>query len=711
MKTSLSKSPDKRCYGGGTRAKATNPFRFVWFKITVLGLCLSFIWGNPVKAQEIYTINVPQTDGKTQVILDYNNMVNATGFEITPPAGVKITQNGGYKLSVDIDGKITGLLADHVVQGSGNGQIVLDLSSDGVHALDPGVYEFSIRMESADNCFSDAVAFKVAVKALPELSMMPDEVFCQETDLDITGSIATITGATFKYMWEAVVLGTDEEKGKVTVSHGMSGGGEIEYTTGVRIAENITNTNNKPVGIRYTVTPVAYYGTFRVEGKPKSVDITINPQLDLTLPSDPVVLCNGATTSISLTSRLTGGTANQVEWTKVLTQGSVPGLSSAPSGKYSLPATIEETFINDGVAPAIVKYTVSQTYINAKECSATKEVEVIVNPAPLVNSISSQTICEGSAAVVGLATTNTGTEVTYKLTVTGAEKVEGATGTTADVVSGSWSTGDLTLTEGTTTPQVLTYTIIPKIGGCEGNPAVFTVTVNPALVVRADQIKDTVCTGNGADIKLISGVSGIDVLYTITCDANANIGGISTTPLTVTAMDGAALDWTTPVLTNVTGELQTAKFTITPSIGGECGGTAIVYEVVVVPVITLKDIETQSPICSKEGVAAIGFESPGLGTSVTDHIEYSWSFSYNSSELDIVAPAGVEIKDSGESPLNKIATGTGEFSVTSLTNKQTAQKSVVVTVRAQYDKMNCAVSAEKTFTVTVNPQPSFKLGK
>lgn len=711
MKTSLTKSKGNPCYLPERKTITADKPLQRWLTIAMACLLVSLGWPTQVQAQEVYTINVPQSEGKTPLVLDYNNMVNAVGFEITAPSGVKITQKDAYKISVDMNGKATGLLAEHITEGSGAGQIIFDLSADGINPLSPGIYDFSIRMESADNCFSDPIAFKVAVKALPELTLMPDEVFCQETDLNITGSITTISGAIFKYTWVAEVMGTDEEKLKIVTANGYQSVGEVEYNTGINIAENIANTNKKPIVIKYTVTPIAYYGSFRVAGKPKSVNITLNPRLDLTLPADPVVLCNGATTSISLSSSLTGGTANQVEWTKTLTDGSIPGLSSAPSGKHNLPAIIAETFVNDGVAPAVVKYTITQTYTNSKECMLSESMEVIVNPAPLVNNIASQTICEGSAATVELATANTGTEVKYKITVTGGENVEGETGTVTDVASGNWSTGSLTLTAGTTTPQVLTYTVTPKIGECEGTPVTFTVTVNPSLIINVDKASDVICTGNTSVVKLTSGVSGVDVLYTITAEMNANIGGIPAQAITVTSTNGAALDWTTPALTNTTGDLQTAKFTITPSIAGECAGTPVVFEVVVVPAITLGDIDAQSPICSKEGVAAINFEAPGLGTSVTDHIVYSWSFSFNSAELDVVAPAGVEIKDSGVSPLDKIATGTGEFSITSLTNKQTAQKSVVVTVQARYNQMDCAVSAEKTFTVTINPQPSFKLGK
>lgn len=710
MKTNLTKSPTEQCNGAFIRTKSVSGMQRWMVRAAVCCCCLCFGWMHPVKAQGAYTLNVAQTEGKAKVELDYKRMVNAVAFEITPPlTGVKISQNGAYVLSIDANGKAIGSLADHITGETGNGSIIFDLSKDGTLPLDPGVYDFQIRMKSNDGCYSEDVPFQVVVKQLPVLNLMSPDVFCENTDFNLTGTIDPISGAVFKYKWKAVVNGTDEEKEKVNLSQGTESG-EIEYAAGVNITEKVTNKNIKPVEITYTVTPIAYYGNFKVEGKAKSVNITVNPQLDLNLSAITKVLCNNGTTAIELSSHLTGGSVNQVSWTKRLVSGSVPGLSTAPSASFNFPKTIAETLTNDGNAPAIVKYEITQTYTNTKMCTIKDSIEITVNPTPVVTMIGNQTVCSGDAAIVTLATTISGAEVKYKIGVVGGEQIEGEQGTSVDVAAGDWSTGNLTLTAGTTTPQELTYTVTPKIGNCEGTPVTFTVTVNPSLNMTVDQAKDTICTGNTAAITLNSGVSGVDVVYNITYEANPNIGGLTAIPAQ-TAVNGASLTWTTPVLTNTTGELQTVKYTITPSMGGMCNGTPVTYEVTVVPLITIEDIAALGAICSKDGVGAVDFTSPGLQSSVTDHIVYSWSFKYNSSELDIVAPAGVTIENTGETPTDKIATGTGTFTIITVTNKADAQKSVTVTVQARYKGLDCAVSVEKTFEVKVNPQPSFELGK
>lgn len=710
MKTNLTKSPTEQCNWTFIRTNSVSGMQRWMVRAVVCSCCLCLGWMHPVKAQGAYTINVAQTEGKAKVELDYKHMVNAVEFEITPPlTGVKISQNGAYVLSIDVNGKATGNLADHVTGVTGSGSIVFDLSKDGTLPLDPGVYDFKIRMKSNDGCYSENVPFQVMVKQLPVLNLMSPEVFCENTDFNITGTIDPISGAVFKYKWKAVVNGTDEEKRKVNLSQGTESG-EIDYVAGVNIAEKVTNKNTKPVEITYTVTPIVYYGNFKVEGKAKSVNITVNPQLDLNLSTVTKVLCNNGTTAIELSSHLTGGSVNQVSWTKRLVSGSVPGLSTAPSASFNFPKTIAETLTNDGNAPAVVKYEITQTYTNTKTCTTKDSIEITVNPTPVVTSISDQTVCSGNAATVTLATTISRAEVKYKIEVAGGEQVEGEQGTSVDAAAGDWSTGNLTLAAGTTTPQELTYTVTPKIGSCEGTPVTFTVTVNPSLNVTVDQAKDTICMGNTAAITLNSGVSGVNVVYNITYEANPNIGGLTAIPAQ-TAVNGASLTWTTPVLTNTTGELQTVKYTITPSVGGTCNGTPVTYEVTVVPAITLDDISALGAICSKDGIGAIDFTSPGLQPSVTDHIVYSWNFKYNSSELDIVAPAGVTIENTGETPADKIATGTGAFTIVTVTNKADAQKSVTVTVQAKYKGLDCAVSVEKTFEVKVNPQPSFELGK
>lgn len=686
-----------------------------WFGIRQLMVCLCFCLGMPhllmAQETEVYTIYASQAEGKLKVILDYNNMINAAGFEITPPAGVVISQNAGYSLAIQ-NGKAVGKLADHV-KTDGAGQIIFDISREGGLPLNTGEYPFSIVMISDDECRSDAVNFKVDVKALPVLHLMTDAEYCNNDEFNVTGTIDAMNNVTLKYKWKTEIQGTPEEISKVSPGD-IASVDEIAYTDAVKIAGQIINENAKPIVVKYTVTPVAYYtnnGNYRVEGKPVSVNVTVNPKLDLTLPTDPIVLCNGSTTQIVLNSNLAAGTgiSNQVEWSRSLISGSMGSLDANGSGKKDFPATIAESLTTDGNSDAVVRYTVTQTYTTAnKTCTIASVIDVTVHPTPTLEVIEDQTICSGTAATVNLATTiDPSVTVKYKIEVTGGENVEGESGTTTDVDGGNWTTGVLTLSENIHTPQTLLYTVTPKIGDCTGTPVTFSIIVNPAPTVTADQVKDTVCTGNSAAIVLNTDVEGADVTYTITCEANSNIGGLPVAATTVVAANGSEQTWTTPALTNATGSLQTAKFTITPSIGGKCPGTALVYEVTVVPAVTLAAIDAPSPVCSEDGVGTISFTSPALDASVTDHVVYHWNFEFDPDALNVVGN-NVNIKDNGTT---QIASGTGAFSITKITNKSDAQSAIQVKVQAKYNGMDCAVSQERTFEVKVNPKPKFKLGK
>src|SRR5205814_2022020 len=118
-------------------------------------------------------------------------------------------------------------------------------------------------------------------------------------------------------------------------------------------------------------------------------------------------------------------------------------------------------------------------------------VVITVNPAPVVSSGQIKTICSGA-------------NVNYKVTLTPAGLPAGATyswpvPTMSDAsVQGSAGaavpeSNALTITDNlvntTGSPITATYVITPTNGACAGAPVNVVITVNPAPVVTASQVK------------------------------------------------------------------------------------------------------------------------------------------------------------------------------------------------------------------------------
>lgn len=658
-------------------------------------VCLLLLLGvNPAMAQDecansSFTINEVE---KLEVSADVVTTI------VLPFKGAKNVAT--YKIRAITEGLTLASATGNVTLSGEKGTITFTAATSG-KSLPAGNYCFNIEMTSADGCLSDEKVFTVSVKGKPVLVLDAHNPICSAMDANNVSVAGTITGAgTLKYTWTAEITTaglSEDEKAKVTGYAGSTA--EVEGAD-VTIAQKVSNATTKPVVITYTVTPVAVYAAsgkakeVSVTGESKTVDVTVYPALDLTVPADAAV-CSGTTLEIALASALTGGT-NTVSWTSAVAGEKATISGNTDQVTTTFPAKITDKLTNTGMAAGTVTYTVTQSF---ESCTLAKNIVMTVNPTPAVQlTVPIAVICDKTEGGVTIATKHVG--VIFDISVSTNANITGQAGATG-VEAGEWKTGTLTLAAGIVAPQALTYTVTPKIGTCTGEPQTYIVTVNPTPTVTLTNAVTEICNTTSGTVDISSNVTG--VTYEITTTGNSNI--------TITGEIGALAGnrWTTPVLTNNTGNFQVINYAITATMG-TCPSTAVSYAVTVVPTITLAQPDAPAAICSADPVTTVTFTSPDLNEAVIAKVTYDWEFTYDDAKLGVSAGEGITISGSGE---NMKASGTGAFPQINITNKSDEVQTVTVSVKATYKNgtLSCSDSGTETFVVTINPKPTFELGE
>jgi len=227
------------------------------------------------------------------------------------------------------------------------------------------------------------------------------------------------------------------------------------------ISGSLTNTTTAPVTVTFTITPTAN----GCPGAPITATVLVNPTPNAVATPASQTICSAfPITTIVLSGNVTGTTFN---WTRDNT-ATVTGIAASGSGNIS------GTLTNTTNASITVTFTITPT---ANGCPGTPtSATVLVNPTPnAVATPSSQTICSGTAiTTIVLSSAVTGT--TYSWTRNNTATVTGIAASGTGNISG-------TLTNTTTAPVTVTFTITPTANGCAGTPITATVTVQAPLVI------------------------------------------------------------------------------------------------------------------------------------------------------------------------------------------------------------------------------------
>jgi len=462
---------------------------------------------------------------------------------------------------------------------------------------------------------------------------------CIGSTVTLTASGLTSMGVTYGIVFKsfAAATATPYTGGTVlaTVPNGsLTAGGTVATTTATFAAAGnyYIYAILSPTPIDPACTPAAV------------TTFTINPSPTATATPASQALCSGtAITTIALSGTITGTTYS---WTRDNTAAAT-GIAASGTGNIS------GTLTNTTTAPVTVTFTITPS---ANGCpGAPITATVVVNPTPAATATpATQTVCSG-ATITTIVLSSPVAGTTYSWTRNNSATVPGgiqASGT--GNISG-------TLTNTTTAPVTVTFTITPSSNGCPGAPITATVIVNPFASAVATPAIQTACSGSPiATIVLTSNVTG--TTYSWTRDNTGTLTGI--------AASGTGSISGTLVNTGTTAASTT--FTITPSFAG-CPGPSITATVTVNPTPVVTQPANQT-LCNGASTAAISFASTLTGTT------YSWT--NNTTSIGLAA------------------SGTGNIASFAAVNTGTAPVIATITVTPS---LNGCTGTAKTFTITVNP--------
>ncbi|WP_299288841.1 PKD-like domain-containing protein [uncultured Mucilaginibacter sp.] len=501
----------------------------------------------------------------------------------------------------------------------------------------PGAGETNVTLylttnDPAGPCGFAVDEIKITINPTPAVTSDASNTVCNETDQTYVIKGNDVIGTTFNWSRAAVA--------------GISNAA-VSGQTSAAITEKLINTTPSPVAVTYTIVPEANNCT----GLPFNYTVKVNPTPHISVSNEATgTVCNGTSQNYILAGDVAGTT---VKWSRA----AVNGISNAAVSNQSS-NVISEALINTTNAPVAVNYLIVPT---ANGCTGPAfTYTVTVNPTLTINSAASGTVCSGTAQNYLIKSdVNNATFSWSRTSVTGISN-PAVSGESSDRITES-------LVNTTSAPVVVTYTIIPSINGCAGDPFQYQVTVNPVATIRSVS-NGTSCSGTAQGYTIKSDVNGATFNW-----SRAAVTGISNAA--VSNQSGNSI---TEALINTTSAPIAVNYLIIPE-ANSCTGPVFTYTVTVNPTPAISNTSFSQVICSGETSVPVTLNSNISGTT------FAWI---------ATATNGISINTTS---------GTDVIPAQTFTNPGTTAATITYTVTPLHD--GC-IGETATFTITVNPKPA-----
>ncbi|MCA6470788.1 MAG: hypothetical protein IM591_10335, partial [Chitinophagaceae bacterium] len=455
------------------------------------------------------------------------------------------------------------------------------------------------------SCANNTFTVTVTLFPAPQINEM-STVICSGLGFTVaaTNVVNGIVPVNTQYIWNT------PNRSTVSLTNGTS---NSTYTS--TISGLLNNGTNLQQTATYLVTPRALLNSCL--GSPFTLTVFVNPTPSLITFNR--VICTAGTFEVSPTTNYTNGIVpvnTNYTWSAPV-NANLSGLLSASNA-----ASISGTLSHITNAPISVAYNVvPRGPVDLGSCvGATFVVNVIVNPRPVINTLST-TVCSGLLFTV---TPVTGSVVpapatmNYDWTYLQASSTSLTGGINGTSGFGGLVTG--TLTNGTNIQQTATYNVIPTYTNaglnCVGAAFSAVVYVNPKAVIN--QISTTVCSGYPFEVSPANLTNGIVPAGTVYTWSAPQV--IST--LLVTGGTGASLAQSiSGTLRNTTNVMQTAVYTVIPT-SENCGpNDPFTLTVFVNPTPEITAMSTT--VCS--GFTFRVTPTNGANGIVPQNISYTWN--------------------------------------------------------------------------------------
>ncbi|MGY8968623.1 MAG: PKD-like domain-containing protein [Flavobacteriales bacterium] len=511
--------------------------------------------------------------------------------------------------------------------------------------------EYNISISADSNCEIPASdSLTITLKQTPEITnTLVAQVICNENSSSEFIVVANAEDVSFS--WTATE--------NINIS-----GYALEGSEATIPAQFITNNTSAAQDLVYTITPTLN----GCVGPPFEYIITVNPVP--IIANKEVTICNGDTFIIEPLDEnpieiVPAGTT--YSWPFPALDNLPPGSSTTGASAQSNQPNISQTLINSFNSPITVTYTVTPE-ING--CTGdTFEVLITVNPTGNVQSIASQTLCNGDSTLgINFNSSNTSSPGSTIYSWTNNNPAIGlASNGTGDILSFTANNATTEQIEGVIT---VTPTYVNNGVSCIGESDTFRIKVDPSPLVSFSQENQTILTGETTTaITLSSPTTGVTISWSATVPDS--VDGLTTLVGTDTIPSETLIN------TSTLPQVVVYSAIATGDIGFDCAGLETLYTVTVNPVAQVNPADDQL-VCNEDAIF-VEFSSIVTGGATT----YAWT------------------NDNSEIGLSN--SGTGNIDITS-TNTTTSPITSNITVTPSFENEgNINIGESISFTITVNP--------
>jgi gliding motility-associated-like protein len=418
--------------------------------------------------------------------------------------------------------------------GSGN-SIVQTLSNSSNGSITLGY----LVTATANGCSGVPRTINVNVHPIPSLNLATESICSGNTSNLSLGS--NVSGATFTWTTSPTtdVTGNSDGSGSV-ISQALTSSAVVSRTVVYSVIVRANNCNSLPSNA--------------------SIEVLPRPNV---LSNNTANLCSGASTSLSLSSDISGATFS---WTS----SAVAGVTGNSNGSGN---AITQLLTN---STSNIVNVVYQVTASSSGCPSSPPLDITVSVAPLpsVNATTNHTICSQATTNILLGSNVAGS--TYSWTTAPQVNLQGNIDGTGNVIA-------QTLENQSKSILSALYQVRATANNCVGNPLNINVQVQP-VVVYTGPTEDSICSGSSTNISLSSDVVGST--YSWSSAAVASLTGNSNGTGNIISQS----------ISNSSSNMLQAVYVVTPQIG-LCSGTSANIAVKVYPVTLAGNVSGGNTIC------------------------------------------------------------------------------------------------------------------
>ncbi|MDH5580227.1 MAG: hypothetical protein OEZ09_17395, partial [Betaproteobacteria bacterium] len=347
--------------------------------------------------------------------------------------------------------------------------------------------------------------FTITVNPAPVITAAQVKTICSGSNVNYKVTLTpggSPVGTT--YSWSAPTMSDASVQGTAGVA--------VPESNALTITDNLVNTTGSSITATYTITPTSGAGCV---GAAVAVVITVNPAPVITAAQTKTI-CSGAAVNYKVT--LTPGTlpaGTTYSWSAPTMSSGGPQGTAGVAVPESNALTITDNLVNTTGAAITATYTITPTS-GAGCVGAAVPVVITIDPAPVITASQAKTICSGDAVNYKVTLTPggapAGTTYSWAAPTMSDASVQGSAGVAVPESNALTITDNLVNTTGSSITA--TYLITPTNGTCVGAAVPVVITVNPAPVITAAQVK-TICSGSNVNYKvtLTPGGSPVGTTY------------------------------------------------------------------------------------------------------------------------------------------------------------------------------------------------------